>query len=114
MWAASRELKIGQRITWVDDTRSSLSGAFSATGGSLAGDCVKYLQENKLIPSRIGLAGVREFLSYREFQRLVEGAGGSEFVDAAPLMSDMRMTKSCESPIRYAVHPGLSKHASGS
>jgi Xaa-Pro aminopeptidase len=91
---ASRELKIGQKITWVDDTRSSLSGAFSATGGSLAGDCVKYLQEKKLIPSKIGLAGVREFMSYLEFQRLLEGAAGSEFVDAVPLVNDMRMIKS--------------------
>ena len=69
---SSRELKLGQRVTWIDDVRSSLAGVFSSTG-SLAGDCVNYLQEHKLIPSKIGFAGLRELMSYRELQRLVEG-----------------------------------------
>ena len=34
---SSRELKLGQRVTWIEDIRSSLAGAFSSTG-SLAGD----------------------------------------------------------------------------
>ena len=90
---SSRELKIGQRLTWVDDIRSSLAGVFSSTG-SLAGDCVKYLQENHLIPSKVGLVGPRELMSYRELQRLIEGAKGCEVVDADHIIRNMRMTKS--------------------
>jgi len=90
---SSRELKLGQRVTWIEDIRSSLAGAFSSTG-SLAGDCVNYLKENKLIPSKIGLVGLREFMSYGELQRLVEGADGCEFIDASPVVRKMRMIKS--------------------
>ncbi len=90
---SSRELKLGQRITWIDDIRSSLAGAFSSTG-SLAGDCVNYLKENKYPGSKIGMAGLRPFMSYVEFQRLIEGAKGCEFVDAGHIVRSMRMIKS--------------------
>jgi Xaa-Pro aminopeptidase len=90
---SSRELKLGQRVTWVDDTRSSLAGVFSSTG-SLAGDCVNYLQEHKLIPSKIGFVGLRELMSYKEFQRLIEGTKKCEIVDAGHIIRNMRMIKS--------------------
>jgi Xaa-Pro aminopeptidase len=90
---SSRELKIGQKLTWVDDIRSSLAGVFSSTG-SLAGDCVKYLQESHLIPSKIGLVGLRDLMPYGEFQRLIEGAKGCKFVDADHIIRNMRMKKS--------------------
>jgi Xaa-Pro aminopeptidase len=90
---SSRELKLGQRVTWIDDTRSSLAGIFSSTG-SLAGDCVNYLQEHKLIPSKIGFAGLREFMSYREFERLIEGTKQCEIVDAGHIIKSMRTIKS--------------------
>jgi len=90
---SSRELKLGQRVTWIDDIRSSLAGAFSSTG-SLAGDCVNYLKEKGYGSSRIGMAGLRQFMSHGEFQRLTEGVQGSEFVDAGHMVRDMRMIKS--------------------
>ena len=90
---SSRELKLGQRITWIDDIRSSLAGAFSSTG-SLAGDCVNYLKEKNYLASKIGTAGLRPFMSYGEFQRLTEGASGCEFVDAGHMVRSMRMIKS--------------------
>ncbi len=90
---SSRELKLGQRITWIDDVRSSLAGAFSSTG-SLAGDCVNYLKENNYTASKIGMAGLRSFMSYREFHRLIEGAKGCEFVEAGHIVRRMRMIKS--------------------
>jgi Xaa-Pro aminopeptidase len=90
---SSRELKLGQKLTWIDDIRSSLAGVFSFTG-SLAGDCVEYLQQSHLIPSKIGFVGLRELMSYREFQRLIEGAKGCEFIDADHLIRNIRMKKS--------------------
>jgi Xaa-Pro dipeptidase len=90
---SSRELKLGQRLTWIDDMRSSLAGIFSSTG-SLAGDCVNYMEEHKLIPSKLGFAGLRELMSYRELQRLVDGVKGCEIVEAGHIIRDMRMVKS--------------------
>ncbi len=90
---SSRELKLGQRVTWIDDIRSSLAGAFSSTG-SLAGDCVNYLKEKGYGSSKIGMAGLRQFMSHGEFQRLTEGVQGSKFVDAGHIVRDMRMIKS--------------------
>lgn len=90
---SSRELKLGQRVTWIDDIRSSLAGAFSSTG-SLAGDCVNYLKEKGYGSSKIGMAGLRQFMSHGEFQRLTEGVQGSEFVDAAHIVRNMRRIKS--------------------
>ena len=90
---SSRELKLGQRVTWIDDIRSSLAGAFSSTG-SLAGDCVNYLKEKGYGSSKIGMAGLRQFMSHGEFQRLTEGVQGSEFVDAGHIVRNMRMIKS--------------------
>jgi Xaa-Pro aminopeptidase len=90
---SSRELKIGQRLTWVDDIRSSLAGVFSSTG-SLAGDCLKYLQESHLIPSKIGFIGLRRLMPYREFQLFIEGTKGCKIVDADSIMNKMRMKKS--------------------
>lgn len=90
---SSRELKIGQRLTWVDDIRSSLAGVFSSTG-SLAGDCIKYLQESHLIPSKIGFVGLRRLMPYREFQLFIEGTKGCEVFDADSIISKMRMKKS--------------------
>jgi Xaa-Pro aminopeptidase len=90
---SSRELKLGQRVTWIDDVRSSLAGIFSSTG-SLTGDCVNYLEEHKLIPSKLGFAGLRELMSYRELQRLMEGVKACEVVDAGHIIRDMRVVKS--------------------
>ncbi len=90
---SSRELKIGQKLTWIDDIRSSLAGVFSSTG-SLAGDCLRYLEESHLIPSKIGFVGLRELMPYGEFQHLTEGAKGCKFVDAGPLIRNMRTIKS--------------------
>jgi Xaa-Pro aminopeptidase len=90
---SSRELKLGQRVTWIDDIRSSLAGAFSSTG-SLAGDCVNYLKEKGYGSSKIGMAGLRQFMSHGEFQRLTEGVQESEFVDAGHIVRNMRMIKS--------------------
>jgi Xaa-Pro aminopeptidase len=90
---SSRELKIGQRLTWVDDIRSSLAGVFSSTG-SLAGDCMKYLQESHLIPSKIGFVGLRRLMPYREFQLFIEGTKGCEVFDADSIINKMRIKKS--------------------
>jgi Xaa-Pro aminopeptidase len=90
---SSRELKLGQRLTWVDDIRSSLAGVFSSTG-SLAGDCMKYLQESHLIPSKIGLVGLRRLMPYREFQLFIEGTKGCKIIDADSIINKMRMKKS--------------------
>jgi Xaa-Pro aminopeptidase len=90
---SSRELKIGKRVTWIDDIRSSLAGVFSSSG-SLAEDCVKYLQENHLIPSKVGFVGLRELMPYRELQRLIEGVKGCEIVEVDPILRNMRMIKS--------------------
>jgi Xaa-Pro aminopeptidase len=90
---SSRELKIGQRLTWVDDIRSSLAGVFSSTG-SLAGDCLKYLEESHLIPSKIGFVGLRRLMPYRELQLFIEGTKGCKIVDADSMINKMRMKKS--------------------
>jgi Xaa-Pro aminopeptidase len=55
---------------------------------------VNYLEEHKLIPSKLGFAGLRELMSYRELQRLLEGVKACKVVDAGHIIRDMRVVKS--------------------
>jgi len=89
----SRELKTGQRITWIEDIRSSLSGAFSPSG-SLAKNCLKFLNGANLIPSKIGLVGVRQFMPFQEYKILIEGLKGCKVLEVDDLFKELRMKKS--------------------
>lgn len=89
----SRELKTGQRITWIEDIRSSLSGVFSSSG-SIAKDCIKFLNESKFIPSKIGLVGLRKFMPFNEYKNLIEGLKGCEIIETDEIFIELRMKKS--------------------
>jgi Xaa-Pro aminopeptidase len=81
----SRELKSVRSITWVEDTRSSMN---------LPQDCVKHLKESHLVPSRVGIAGLRQLMPFREFQSLTEKINECEIHEADHLIRQMRMVKS--------------------
>lgn len=88
----SRELKTGARITWVEDIRSSLSGSFSSSG-SLAKDCLNFLNEKHLIPSKIGVSGVKRLMPFHEYRTLMEGLKGCEIIDIDEIFIELRMKK---------------------
>lgn len=89
----SRELKTGQQITWVEDIRSSLAGAFSSSG-SLAKDCLKFLNEKNLIPSKLGVLNLRQLMSFQEYKILMEGLKGCEIIELDEIFIELRMKKS--------------------
>jgi Xaa-Pro aminopeptidase len=57
-------------------------------------DCVKYLKEKNLLPSRIGFAGVREMMPYQQHASLCELLSDSTLIDASSIITEMRFIKS--------------------
>ena len=81
----SRELKAVQKITWIEDIRSSMN---------LTQTCLEQLNEKNLIPSRVGIAGPRKLMPVHEFQALLEGTSRCEVIESDHILNDMRMIKS--------------------
>ena len=81
----SRELKAAKNITWVEDTRSSMN---------LPEDCIKFLQEHHLIPSKVAIAGLKQWMPFLEFQSLMDGVSQCEIIEADDIIRQMRMIKS--------------------
>jgi Xaa-Pro aminopeptidase len=81
----SRELKAVQKITWIEDIRSSMT---------LTPTCLEQMKEKDFIPSRVGIAGPRKLMPVHEFQSLLEGTSRCEVIEADHILNDMRMIKS--------------------
>jgi len=59
----------------------------------LAKDCAKYLKEKKLVPSSVGLAGVKQ-MPYQQYQTLMADLDGCALKDASDLIAGLRRIKS--------------------
>lgn len=81
----SRNLLSVHDVTWVAEVKAS---------ADCAKEAVKYLKEKGLVPSRIGLAKVRERMPHAQYRLLMEGLGGSTIVDSSGLLDNERMVKS--------------------
>ena len=81
----SRELKAVQRITWIEDIRSSMNPTQT---------CLEQMKEKNFISSRVGIAGPRRLMPVHEFQTLLNGMSRWEVIEADNILNDMRMIKS--------------------
>ena len=82
---AARGLASAKRLTWVEDVRPC---------PDTSRECAKFLEEKSLTASKIGLAGVDEWMPQDQRQFLGEALEGCTLVDAGPLLREMRMIKS--------------------
>ena len=82
---AARGLASAKRLTWVEDVRPC---------PDISQDCVKFLEEKSLTASKIGLAGIDEWMPQDQRQFLGEALEGCTLVDAGPFLREMRMIKS--------------------
>ncbi len=95
------------RMTWLDDIRSWSSPAENDDGVTLVIDALKPC-------ARIGMAMGRESslrMPLADFQRIRDGLGTAEFIDASPLLKAVRMVKS---PAEIAVTRAICTIASNS
>ena len=82
---ASRGLASAKRLTWVEDVRPC---------PDISRECAKFLEEKSLTASKIGLAGIDEWMPQDQRQFLGEALESGTLVDAGPLLREMRMIKS--------------------
>jgi Xaa-Pro aminopeptidase len=82
---ASRGLPSAKKLTWIEDVRPC---------PDISKECVKYLQEKSLTGSRIGLAGLDQWMPNDQRQFLDHALKECTLVDVQPLLGDMRMIKS--------------------
>lgn len=74
-----------RKTTWIEEIRG---------GWDASKECVKYLEEKKLVPSAVGLVGAKSLMPYDQFQFLQDSLKGSKLVDLDSLLREMRMVKS--------------------
>jgi len=82
---ASRGIPSVKKTTWIEEVRAC---------GDVSKECVKYLEERKLIPSTIGLVGLRQLMPNDPFQFLCESLSQCKILDADHFLKEMRMVKS--------------------
>lgn len=82
---APRGLPTVRKMTWAKEHRAC---------ENVSQECVNYLKEKKLIPSRVGVAGIKQFMPIRQLRFLTEALAGSTVIDADHLINEMRMVKS--------------------
>ena len=82
---ASRGLPSAKKLTWIEDIRPC---------PDISKECVKYLQEKSLTGSRIGLAGLDQWMPYDQRQFFSNALKECTLVDVQPLLGDMRIIKS--------------------
>jgi Xaa-Pro dipeptidase len=80
----SRGVSFSKTTTWVDDVRTS---------GDVSKECVKYLKEKELVPSTIGITGMKQFMQSHQFRFLSESLNRCKIVDCDPLLRKMRTIK---------------------
>ena len=81
----SRGIPFSKTTTWVGDVRTS---------GDVSKECVKYLKEKGLVPSTIGITGMKQLMQSHQFRFLSESLNTCKIVDCNPLLRKMRMVKS--------------------
>lgn len=82
---SSRGLPFARTTTWVKNIRAC---------GDVSQECAKYLQEKTLIPSTIGMVGLKQFMPYYQFKFLTEALSQCTIVDADHIIQDMKTVKS--------------------
>jgi Xaa-Pro aminopeptidase len=82
---ASRGIPSIRKTTWIEEIRA---------GWDASRECVKYLEEKKLVPSTVGLIGIKSLMPYDQLQFLRDSLKGSKVLDVDPLLREMRMVKS--------------------
>jgi Xaa-Pro dipeptidase len=82
---ASRGIPSIKKTTWIEEIRAS---------GDVSRECVKYLEEKKLIPCTIGFIGLRQLMPNDPFQFLCKSLSQSKLIDGDHLLREMRMLKS--------------------
>jgi len=82
---ASRGLPSYLATTWVRELKAA---------SDVARECVKYLKEKSLIPCTVGFGRLKEFMPHQQFQFLQESLTECTIVDAARIVSNLRMVKS--------------------
>ena len=81
----SRDQPAVRSVTWIDNIRSCRD---------VAQECLDLLKEQRLIPSTLGFAGLKELMPYPQFQSIIKALGQCKIVDAQPMINKMRMAKS--------------------
>lgn len=74
-----------KRTTWIEEVRSC---------GNIPQECTTYLKEKNLIPSTVGLAGVKQFMPYHQYRSLSISLERCKVIDADHVISEMRLIKS--------------------
>ncbi len=82
---ASRGIPSIRKTTWIEEIRA---------GWDASKECVKYLEEKKLVPSTVGLIGIKSLMPYDQLQFLRDSLKGSKLLDVDPMLREMRMAKS--------------------
>ena len=82
---ASRGIPSIRKTTWIEEIRA---------GWDVSKECVKYLEEKKLVPSTVGLIGIKSLMPCDQLQFLRDSLKGSKVLDVDPLLREMRMVKS--------------------
>ena len=82
---ASRGIPSIRKTTWIQEIRA---------GWDASKECVKYMEEKKLVPSTVGLIGIKSLMPYDQLQFLRDSLKGSKVLDVDPLLREMRMVKS--------------------
>jgi Xaa-Pro aminopeptidase len=82
---ASRGIPSIKKMTWIEEIRAC---------GDVSKECVRYLEEKKLIPSTIGFIGLRQLMPNDPLQFLFESLSQCKIIDADHLLKEMRMVKS--------------------
>ncbi len=71
--------------TWVKEVRAV---------GDVSKECIKYLEERKLIPSTIGFVGLKQLMPHYQMHFLSESLKQSKIVHSDHIIRNMRMVKS--------------------
>lgn len=62
--------------------------------GDLAKECARYLEEKKMVPGTVGLAGLKRNMPYQQFRSFMAELKGCAVKDADELLADFRIIKS--------------------
>jgi len=82
---ASRGIPSIKKMTWIEEIRAC---------GDISKECVKYLEEKRLLPCTMGLIGLRSLMPYDQWQFLSESLNQCKMVDSEYLLREMRIVKS--------------------
>jgi Xaa-Pro aminopeptidase len=81
----SRDLPAVKNTTWIKDVRSCPDPSQ---------ECIKVMQEGRLIPSTTGLVGVKEFMPFHQFRFLSDALAKGKLVYRDEMITHLRSRKS--------------------